>query len=197
LCAGVESISTFTDDQLASFGISPAIYRGPDFVKAAPILEAIDEFDAEFFGYSPREARLMDPQHRLFLECAWSALECAGYPPDNCPSLTGIYAGSSLSSYLLYNILPTMRDPHAEDTFQVMIGNDKDFLCTRVSYKLNLRGPSITIQTGCSTSLVAIHLACQGLLDYQCDMALAGGVSVQTYARTGYLYQSGGLTSPD
>ena len=166
-------------------------------MKAAPALDSIDEFDAEFFGYSPREARLMDPQHRLFLECAWSALECAGYPPDSCQALTGVYAGSSLSSYLLYNILPNLRDPHAEDTFQVMIGNDKDFLCTRVSYKLNLRGPSITIQTGCSTSLVAIHLACQSLLGYQCDMALAGGVSVQVPARTGYLYQSGGLTSPD
>jgi phthiocerol/phenolphthiocerol synthesis type-I polyketide synthase E len=197
LCAGVESISNFTDEQLASFGISPSVYKNPDFVKAAPVLSSMEEFDAEFFGYSPREAGLMDPQHRLFLECAWSAMESAGYAPDNCQTLTGVYAGSSLSSYLLYNILPNLRDPHAEDTFQVMIGNDKDFLCTRVSYKLNLRGPSITIQTGCSTSLVAIHLACQGLLGYQCDMALAGGVSVQVPARTGYLHQSGGLTSPD
>jgi phthiocerol/phenolphthiocerol synthesis type-I polyketide synthase E len=197
LCDGVESISTFTDEQLASFGISPSTYKNPDFVKAAPVLDGIDEFDAEFFGYSPREARLMDPQHRLFLECAWAALESAGYPPGHCPALTGVYAGSSLSSYLLYNILPSLRDPHAEDTFQAMIGNDKDFLCTRVSYKLNLQGPSITVQTGCSTSLVAIHLACQGLLGYQCDLALAGGVSVQVPARTGYLYQSGGLSSPD
>ena len=197
LCAGVEAISSFTDEQLASFGISPAVYKNPDFVKAAPVLNSMEEFDAEFFGYSPREARLMDPQHRLFLECAWSAMETAGYAPDNCQILTGVYGGSSLSSYLLYNILPNLRDPHAEDTFQAMIGNDKDFLCTRVSYKLNLRGPSITIQTGCSTSLVAIHLACQGLLGYQCDMALAGGVSVQVPARTGYLHQSGGLTSPD
>lgn len=197
LCGGVESISTFTDEQLAAFGISSSVFKNPDFVKAAPVLESIEEFDAEFFGYSPREAGFMDPQHRLFLECAWSALESAGYAPDRCRSLTGVYAGSSLSSYLLYNILPNLRDPHAEDTFQVMIGNDKDFLCTRVSYKLNLHGPSIAIQTGCSTSLVAIHLACQGLLSYQCDMALAGGVSVQVPARTGYLHQSGGLTSPD
>lgn len=197
LCGGVESISTFTNEQLASFGISPSVYKNPDFVKAAPVLDSMDEFDAEFFGYSPREAALMDPQHRLFLECAWVAMEYAGYAPDNCPGLTGVYGGSSLSSYLLYHILPNLRDPHAEDTFQAMIGNDKDFLCTRVSYKFNLHGPSITIQTGCSTSLVAIHLACQGLLSYQCDMALAGGVSVQVPARTGYLYQSGGLSSPD
>lgn len=197
LCGGIESISTFTNEQLAGFGISPSVYKNPDFVKAAPIVESLDEFDAEFFGYSPREAALMDPQHRLFLECAWAAMEYAGYAPDNCPALTGVYAGSSLSSYLLYHILPNLRDPHAEDTFQAMIGNDKDFLCTRVSYKFNLQGPSITIQTGCSTSLVAIHLACQGLLSYQCDMALAGGVSVQVPARTGYLYQSGGLSSPD
>ena len=197
LCGGVESISTFTNEQLASFGISPSVYKNPDFVKAAPVLESMEEFDAEFFGYSPREAALMDPQHRLFLECAWAAMEYAGYAPDNCPALTGVYGGSSLSSYLLYHILSNLRDPHAEDTFQAMIGNDKDFLCTRVSYKFNLQGPSITIQTGCSTSLVAIHLACQGLLSYQCDMALAGGVSVQVPARTGYLYQSGGLSSPD
>lgn len=197
LSAGVESISTFTDEQLADFGISSSVYKNPDFVKAAPVLESMDEFDAEFFGYSPREATLMDPQHRLFLECAWEALESAGYRPDDCHGLTGVYGGTSLSSYLLYNILPNLHDPHAEDTFQVMIGNDKDFLCTRVSYKLNLHGPSMTIQTGCSTSLVAVHLACQGLLSYQCDMALAGGVSVQVPVRTGYLHQVGGLTSPD
>ncbi len=197
LSEGVESISTFSEAELSSFGISPSVYKNPDFIKAAPVLQSIEEFDAEFFGYSPREAALMDPQHRLFLECSWAALESAGYAPDNCPALTGVYGGSSLSSYLLYNIMPNLRDPHAEDTFQVMIGNDKDFLCTRVSYKLNLHGPSITIQTGCSTSLVAIHLACQALLGYQCDMALAGGVSVQVPLRTGYLHQSGGLTSPD
>jgi acyl transferase domain-containing protein/acyl carrier protein len=197
LSDGVESISTFTDDQLAKFGVSSSVYKNPDFVKAAPVLESVEDFDAEFFGYSPREAEFMDPQHRLFLECAWAAIENAGYRPDNCKALTGVFGGSSLSSYLLYNILPNLRDPHAEDTFQAMIGNDKDFLCTRVSYKLNLQGPSITVQTGCSTSLVAIHLACQSLLSYQCDMALAGGVSVQVPARTGYLYQSGGLSSPD
>jgi phthiocerol/phenolphthiocerol synthesis type-I polyketide synthase E len=197
LCGGVESITTFTEEELAKFGVNSSVYKNPDFVKASPVLESIDEFDAEFFGYSPREAELMDPQHRLFLECAWAALENAGYRPDKTQLLTGVFAGSSLSSYLLYNILPNLSDPHAEDTFQAMIGNDKDFLCTRVSYKLNLHGPSISVQTGCSTSLVAIHLACQSLLSYQCDMALAGGVSVQVPARTGYLYQSGGLSSID
>jgi phthiocerol/phenolphthiocerol synthesis type-I polyketide synthase E len=192
---GVESITFFTDEELQAFGVDPAAIRAPNFVKAAPVLRGYALFDAAFFGYSPREAELLDPQHRLFLECAWEALEHAGYDPGRYDGLIGVYGGTSLSTYLLYNLLASRQA--ADDGFQLMIGNDKDFLSTRVSYKLNLRGPSLDVQTGCSTSLVAIHLACQALLSYHCDMALAGGVSVQVPQRTGYFYQEGGLNSPD
>lgn len=194
---GVDCISHFSEEEMNAFGVKSEVYTLPEFVRAAPILPDIDRFDASFFGYSPKEAALMDPQHRVFLECAWASLESAGYKPDHCPQPTGVFAGTSLSSYLLYNLLPLLSNPHAEDSLQAMIGNDKDFLSTRVSYKLNLHGPSIDIQTGCSTSLVAIHLACQSLLSYQCDMALAGGVSIQTPQRHGYLFQPGGLCSSD
>src|SRR6185295_842436 len=173
---GVEAISFFTDEQMTSFGVDPAMLRDPNFVKAGALLDNIDQFDRAFFGYSPREAELLDPQHRIFLECAWEALENAGYDAQRYEGLIGVYAGTSLSTYLLFNILTTPLD--ARDTFQVMIGNDKDFLSTRVSYDLNLKGPSINVQTACSTSLVAVHLASQALLSYQCDMALAGGISV-------------------
>jgi acyl transferase domain-containing protein len=192
---GVESVTFFTEEELQAFGVDPAALRAPNFVKAAPVLRGFSMFDAAFFGYSPREAELLDPQHRLFLECAWEALEQAGYDPGRYDGLIGVYGGTSLSTYLLYNLLASRQA--AEDGFQLMIGNDKDFLSTRVSYKLNLRGPSLDVQTGCSTSLVAIHLACQALLSYHCDMALAGGVSVQVPQRTGYFYQEGGLNSPD
>jgi acyl transferase domain-containing protein len=194
---GVDSITHFTEEEMHSFGVRPDRYRSPEFVRAAPILIDADCFDAGFFGFAPKEAALMDPQHRLFLECAWEALESSGYKPDRSPQPLGVFAGTSLSSYLLYNLLPNLNDPHADDSLQAMIGNDKDFLATRVSYKLNLHGPSIDVQTGCSTSLVAVHMACQNLLSYQCDMALAGGVSIQTPQRRGYMFQLGGLCSPD
>ncbi len=192
---GVESICPLTEEQMRSLGVSPAALSSSNFVKAAALLEGSELFDAPFFGYSPREAEVMDPQHRVFLECAWSALENAGYNPETYPGLIGVYAGTSMSTYLLYNILARAVDP--EDSFQVMIGNDKDFLSTRVSYELNLKGPSIDVQSACSTSLVAVHLACQGLLSYQCDMAMAGGISIQVPQRAGYFYQEGGISSPD
>jgi phthiocerol/phenolphthiocerol synthesis type-I polyketide synthase E len=192
---GRESIETFDDDAMRAFGVDPALLARPDFVRAGARLADADGFDARFFGYAPRAARLLDPQHRVFLECAWAALEDAGYAPPIAVS-AGVYAGTSLSSYLLYRLLDG-RPPGIDDTFPVMIANDKDFLATRVCYELDLRGPGITLQTGCSTSLVAIHFACQGLLTFQCDLALAGGVSVQVPERTGYLYQEGGISSPD
>ena len=194
---GVDSITQFTEEEMRSFGVRPDRYQSPEFVRAAPILTDADCFDAGFFGFAPKEAALMDPQHRVFLECAWEALESSGYKPDRTPQPFAVFAGTSLSSYLLYNLLPNLNDPHADDSLQAMIGNDKDFLATRVSYKLNLRGPSIDVQTGCSTSLVAVHLACQSLLSYQCDIALAGGVSIQTPQRRGYMFQPGGLCSSD
>lgn len=197
IAAGVESVSFLSEDEIRSCGIPPSTYERPDFIKAVPVLSGAEEFDAEFFGYSPREALLLDPQHRLFLECVWSAVESAGYSPDLCPGTVGVFAGTSLSSYMLYHLLPFLGHQHAEDVFQAMVGNDKDFLCTRVSYKFDWRGPSITVQTGCSTSLVALHLACQALHTLECDLAIAGGVSVQVPCRRGYIFQEGGVQAPD
>jgi phthiocerol/phenolphthiocerol synthesis type-I polyketide synthase E len=197
LRGGVESITFFSEEELKARGVDSAALHQPHFVKAAPVLERVGHFDAAFFGYSPREAELMDPQHRLFLECSWKALEHAGYPPARHTGATGVFAGSSLSSYLLFNLMTRADLAEAEDTFPVMVGNDKDFLATRVAYHLDLKGPAITVQTGCSSSLVATHMACQALLGYQCDMALAGGVSVHVPQRTGYFHQEGGINSPD
>jgi acyl transferase domain-containing protein len=178
-------------------GVDAAALRNPSFVKAGSLIPNVDLFDARFFGYSPKEAEILDPQHRIFLECAWEALENSGYDPNKFAGLIGVYAGMSLSTYLLYNLLAASSYLISEDSFQVMLGNDKDFISTRVSYELNLKGPSIDVQTGCSTSLVAVHLAAQSLISYQCDMALAGGVSIQVPQRTGYFYQEGGISSPD
>jgi phthiocerol/phenolphthiocerol synthesis type-I polyketide synthase E len=197
LCDCVESVSFPSKEELRRMGVPPETLRDPRFVGAIPLLKDIDCFDANFFGYSPREAEMLDPQQRLFLECAWESLEAAGYCPNNYDGLIGIYAGASVSSYLLYNLLPNLPDRHSEDNFEAMIGNDKDFLSTRVAYKLNLKGPAITVQTGCSTSLVAVHQACQALLTCQLDMALAGGVSVHVPQRAGYYYQENGINSPD
>ncbi len=191
---GIESIAFFTDSELLSSGVNPAMLRDPALVKAGGVLEDIEYFDAPFFGYSPKEAAMMDPQHRFFLECAWEALENAGYAPDKFSGRVGVYGGTTMSTYLLSNLLAQYSDGNQ---LQVRLGNDKDFLTTRVSYKLDLRGPSITIQTACSTSLVAVHYACQSLLNGDCDMALAGGVSINVPQRAGYLYQEGGILSPD
>ncbi len=194
---GVESVTFFDDEELLAFGVDPAHLAAPNFVRAAPVLEDDDRFDAAFFGYSPHEAALLDPQHRVFLETAWAALESAGYCPRGFDGMIGTFAGSSLSSYLLFNLLPNPEVAGPEDSFQLMIGNDKDFLCTRVAYHLGLRGPSVAVQTGCSTSLVATHLACESLISYQCDLALAGGVSVQVPQRRGYFHRAGDINSPD
>ncbi|BAZ70868.1 beta-ketoacyl synthase (plasmid) [Fischerella sp. NIES-4106] len=196
LCNGVESISLFTDEELATAGIDSGWLRDPNYVKVGAVLQDIEMFDASFFGFSPQEAELTDPQHRLFLECAWEALEDAGHDPNTDQNFTGVYAGNNISTYLLSNLasnpnlikLPSM---------QILLGNDKDFISTRVSYKLNLKGPSISVGTACSTSLVAVHIACRELLSYQCDLALAGGVAIQVPQKQGYFYQEGGVTSPD
>jgi non-ribosomal peptide synthase protein (TIGR01720 family) len=192
---GVESISVFTDEELIAAGIDPAIIDDANYVKAGGVLEDIELFDAGFFDFTPKEAEMTDPQHRLFLECANEALENAGYDSTRCKRRIGIYAGASFNNYLSFNL---NRDHvGSAKCYQTLIGNDKDFLTTRVSYKLHLTGPSITIQTACSTSLVATILACQSLLSYQCDMALAGGVSIHTPQKTGYLHEPGGTLSPD
>lgn len=196
ICNGVEATTFFSDEELLAAGVDPGLVRNPDYVKARPVMRDIDLFDANFFGYSPREVELTDPQHRLFLECAWEALEQAGYDPYRYQGLIGVFGGSSISSYIMG--AAAQSDLFREvDNFQLGIGNDKDSLTTTVSYKLNLKGPSFAVQTFCSTSLVATHLACQNLLHGECDIALSGGVSIKVPAITGYLYQEGGMESPD
>ncbi|MEO0434836.1 MAG: beta-ketoacyl synthase N-terminal-like domain-containing protein [Cyanobacteria bacterium J06656_5] len=193
----VESISSFTDEELEESGIDSTLFNNPDYVRAAGILDDIGFFDASFFDYSPREASLLDPQQRLFLECAWESLEDAGYDPHTYTGSIGIYAGSAMNNYLLHNISTNRELMDLIGGYHIRLSNDKDFLPTRVSYKLNLKGPSVNVQTSCSTSLVAVHIACQGLLNYQCDMALAGGVAINIPHKAGYLYQVGGIGSPD
>jgi phthiocerol/phenolphthiocerol synthesis type-I polyketide synthase E len=194
---GVESIRFFNDEELLDSGIEPQELKQQNYVKAGATLEDIDLFDAAFFGFSPREAEMTDPQHRLFLECAWEALENAGYNSETYPGRIGAFAGVGWNSYLFNNLYPNREFIAALGGRQALLGNDKDFLTTRLSYKLNLRGPSINIQTACSTSLVATSFAYSSLLSYQCDMALAGGVSIFVPHKTGYLYQEGGILSPD
>ena len=197
LCRGVESISSFTDEEVATAGVGQSLLRNPHYVKAGGVLENAELFDASFFGYYPLEATIMDPQQRVFLECAWEALERAGHDPDRFPGLIGVWGGCGLNTYLLTHLLPNRTIRESVERYHLTIGNDKDFLATRVSYKLNLRGPSVNVQSACSTSLVAVHLASQALLNYQCDMALAGGVAIRPPQKTGYLYQEGGILSPD
>ena len=172
---------------------------GSRYVGARSMFDNPDLFDASFFNIYPKEAELMDPQHRVFLECAWEALEDGGYDPAAFPGMIGVYAGLSLNTYLLNNLGTggELAKNYQVSEYQTMLGNDKDFLPVRVSYKLNLRGPSMTIQSACSTSLVAICQAATALLTYQCDMALTGGVSISFPQQRDYLYQEDGMVSPD
>jgi acyl transferase domain-containing protein len=197
LCNGVESISFFTDEELVAAGVSPETLSDPKYVKAGSVLPDIEMFDASFFGFSTGEAKTLDPQHRLLLECAWSAIEDAGYNSEAYDGRIGVYTGASFSTYLHKNLLLNPDFLKSAGDLQVEMGNDKDFISTRISYKMNLRGPSVCINTACSSSLVAVHMACQGLLDQECDMALAGGVTIQVPKREGYFYQKGGINSPD
>ena len=199
---GVESVTFFTDDQLED-GADPATRASPGYVKARPVLVDVEQFDAGFFDMRDREASLTDPQHRVFLECAWEALEDAGHDPAAYRGAIGVFAGCSMNTYFLNNVC---RDRQAIDdftgTFQVgeypvLVGAGREFLATRASYKLDLRGPSLTIQTACSTSLVAVAQACQSLLLYHSDMALAGGASISFPQHRGYLHQEGGMVSAD
>ncbi|HEV7508319.1 MAG TPA: SDR family NAD(P)-dependent oxidoreductase [Thermoanaerobaculia bacterium] len=197
LRAGVESITFFTDAELAAAGVDAALRRNPSYVPAKGCLADVDRFDAEFFGIGPREAEILDPQQRLFLECAWEAIESGGYDLERYAGWIGVYAGSGMSTYFLANLLSNPELLKTVGHLQVGLSNDKDYLATRTSYKLGLEGPSLNVQTACSTSLVAVHLACQALLRGECDMALAGGVSIGVPLNTGYLYQEGGILSPD
>ena len=203
ICEGREAITVFRDDELDA----PAPELPPNsslkFIRARGVLEKCEWFDAAFFGYGPRDAEITDPQHRVFLECAWEALEHAGYDPARYPGAIGVYAASSMNTYLMYNVLPTraavaeMMQAYQVGGYPTVIGNDKDYVATRVAYKLNLRGPSMAIQTACSSSLVAIGQACQSLAAGACDMALAGGVSITFPQQRGYLYVEGSIASAD
>ncbi len=208
LCHGVESIRFFSDQEIIDSGVDPELVKNPNYVKASPILDDIENFDANFWGYSPKEAQLLDPQQRLFMECAWESLEDAGYDPLNYQGEIGLYGGAATNTYLLNNIYPHRHQIDPQDDlqvinlssmggFQVSTANDKDYLTTRTSYKLNLRGFSVNVQTACSTSLVTVHLACQSLINGESDMALAGGVSVHSPQKMGYLYQEGMILSSD
>ncbi len=196
LCNSVESVRYFTREQLESLGVQPSRLQDPGFVKASSFLDDVELFDAGFFNISPREAELMDPQHRVFLECAWEALERAGYAGEQCEASVGVYGGATINTYLLCNLMQDA-DVESIDLVQLNVGNSHDFLTTRVSYKLNLRGPSLTVQSACSTSLVAVHHACQSILHGECDIALAGGVSINLKLRHGYNYIERGMVSPD
>jgi malonyl CoA-acyl carrier protein transacylase len=200
LCHGIESIDFFDTTELSSD--NPDWLNNPNYVKAGGVLDGIEYFDANFFGYSPKEAEILDPQQRIFLECAWEALEDAGYNPQSYPGCVAVYAGAGMNTYFINNVYPHL-NAHNRSFLETMadvqltMGQEKDFLPTRVSYKLNLTGPSINIQTACSTSLVAVHQAINSLLRGECELALAGGVSIRVPQKTGYIAQKNGIFSPD
>ena len=193
---GVESTTFFTDEELLAAGVDAATLNAPSFVKAKPMLKDIDLFDAAFFGLSPREAEVIDPQHRLYLENVWEALENAGYDPESYQGAISLYAGVGMSSYLLNNVLANPEALKSVGSYQAILYNLPDSLATRAAYKLNLKGACYTVQTFCSTSLVAVHLACQNLLNYESDISVAGGVSIFV-PQEGYHYEDGGVLSSD
>jgi acyl transferase domain-containing protein len=183
--------------QLAAAGVSPEEFTNPRYVPVRGVIEDVEMFDAKAFGISDREAQIMDPQHRLALEYAVTALEDAGYDPARTDAAIGVFAGSSVNSYLANNVLPDTELCRSMGALSIVLGNEKDHLATRIAYRLGLRGPAVTVQTACSTSLVAIHLACQSIRSGECDMAIAGGVCVAVPQHTGHLFSEQGILSPD
>ncbi len=193
LAEGRDAVTYVDDTTLASLGISEAQRSAPDYVKTAYAVDDYEDFAAEFFGYSASEAELIDPQQRVFVELAYEALEDGGYGAGRSHLKVGVFAGCSMSSYLLANLLPA----GDVDALTARISNEKDYLVLRVGHKLDLRGPCVSIQTACSTSLVAVASACDSLRDDACDLALAGGITISVHQRTGYQYRKGNLLSPD
>ncbi len=194
---GVDSIADLTEEDLAAEGVDPALARDPRYVRRYGVLEGIEWFDAPFFRMTPREARLLDPQQRLLLECAWEAIEHAGHAPSQFAGSIGVFAGMGSATYLLSNLLTSPEIAHPADLPAALIANEKDFVASRIAHRLDLRGPALTVQTACSTSLVAIATACLNLLAHQCDMALAGGATIAVPQRGGYLYREGSILSPE
>ncbi len=195
---GVSSIRALSREELLENGEAPHLIDRPDYVPFAADLKDFADFDAEFFGLSPKEAAIMDPQHRHFLEVAWEAMEQAGHVPENFQGLIGVYAGCGMGSYFYFNVCSN-RDL-VDQTGMFLLrhtGNDKDFMATRASHIFDLKGPSINLQTACSTSLVATHYASQALLMGECDMAIAGGVTIELPHARGYVFKEGEILSPD
>ncbi|UQX13144.1 type I polyketide synthase [Candidatus Mycobacterium methanotrophicum] len=199
---GQESIVTLSEDDLLAEGVTEKSLANHAYVRRAALLDGIDEFDAEFFGFTPQAARMTDPQHRLFLQTAWHAIEDAGYDPAQIEGSVGVYATSTTSGYLLHNIMSN-HDPNVIigqgitfDLVNLSMQNDKDYLATKVAHQFNLRGPALSVQTACSSALVAVHLACQSILNGECEMALAGGASLRIPHRVGYWYDPGSMVSP-
>lgn len=192
-----ESITHFSTQELANAGVDASLLKHSKYIKARGVVDDVALFDADFFGYSPAKAKITDPQHRLFLEVAWEALEKAGYASEKYAGSIGVYAGSGEESYLIEYLRRHMVKVNSDNLNQILIANSKTFLSTNISYKLNLTGPSLNINTACSTSLVAIITAYTQLLSYECDLALAGGVSIWTPQESGYLYRKGNIYSSD
>ena len=198
---GVESIVDLSEADLQAVGISDKALANHAYVRRAALLDGIAEFDADFFGFTPQAARMTDPQHRLFMQSAWHALEDAGYDPAQIEGSVGVYATSTTSGYLLHNIMSN-HDPNVVIgqgvTFEMVnlsLQNDKDYLATKVAHQFNLRGPALSVQTACSSALVAVHLACQSILNGECEMALAGGASLRIPHHVGYWYDPGSMVS--
>jgi acyl transferase domain-containing protein len=199
LTSGIESISTFSDEDLIRAGVDIAsISNDPNFVRAGGVLEDAELFDATFFGVNPREAELMDPQGRVILECSWEALEDAGYDSETYTGAIAVYVGGSTSNtYFMTHLYPNRHRIEAINSFQTLVNNEVDSLAMRISYKLDLKGPSATVLSTCSSSLVAVYHACQSLLTHQCDMALAGAISLMLPQKRGYWHEEGGMNSRD
>jgi len=198
--AGRETIVRLADDELRAAGVSEAEIADPSYVKARGMIDGADRFDAALFGFTPREAELTDPQHRLLLEVAWEALDAAGIDPgrfDAQGQRIGVFVGSGVDSYLISNILPNAEAVKSGGILQAMILNDRDFLASRLAYELNLKGPAVVVQSACSTALLGVHLACQSLLAGECDVAIAGGSSIAVPLVGGYRYSQGDILSPD
>jgi len=197
LKTGTESISVFSKEEMLEAGLSPETVNHPNFVAAKGIMDEAELFDANFFGISPREAELMDPQHRVLMECAWAAMEDAGYVPENYPGNIAIFTSAGMNTYLPFNL---MSNPHLLEQvggFELSIYNDKDFVPTRIAYSMNIKGPAIDIGTACSSSLVSTHLACQHLITYQSDMTIVGGITIHLPQKMGHTHEPGAAYSPD
>lgn len=197
LKAGKESISLFSKEEMLEAGVSSEMIDLPNYVAAKGILDGVELFDANFFGIAPREAELMDPQHRVLMECSWAAMEDAGYVPEQYPGRIAVFTSAGMNTYLPVNLMSNPDLLEQVGGFELSIYNDKDFVPTRIAYSMNIKGPAIDIGTACSSSLVSTHLACQHLLTYQSDMALVGGITIHLPQKVGHLHEAGSAYSPD